>query len=109
MCLFFEEVSLFKSTLLSDLRVLNPEERTTLSDFPNILVHLAKHFPQLELGDKLDALRTETIDCWMADLPTSTDVDVDAFWASVHKIRTVDTDQPVYGTLCTFGIASQRC
>ena len=38
-----------------------------------------------------------TIDFQMADLPTSTDVD--AFWASVHNIRTVDTDQPVYGTL----------
>ena len=90
----------FKSTLLSDLRVLNPEERTTLNDFPNIIVRLAQHFPQLELGDKLDALRTEALDFQMASLPTSTTgMDVDEFWASIHEIRTVDTNQPVYSTL----------
>ena len=79
--------------------MLNPEERTTLSDFPNILVCLAQHFPQLELGDKLDALRTEALDFQMANLPTSIDVGVGEFWASVHKIRTIDTNQPVYSTL----------
>ena len=90
----------FKSTLLSDLRVLNPEERTTLNDFPNIIVRLAQHFPQLVLGDKLDALRTEALDFQMASLPTSTTgMDVDEFWASIHEIRTVDTNQPVYSTL----------
>lgn len=89
----------FKSTLLSDLRVLYPKERTTLSDFPNIIVRLAHHFPQLGLGEKLDALRIEAIDFQMANLPTSSDDNVDEFWASVHNIRTVDTDQLVYGTL----------
>ena len=36
----------------------------------------------------------------MASLPTSTTgVDVDEFWASIHEIHTVDTNQPVYSTL----------
>ena len=59
----------FKSTLLSDLRVLNPRrEPTTLNDFPNIIVRLAQHFPQLRIGNKLDALRTEALDFQMTNL-----------------------------------------
>ena len=87
-----------KSTLLSDLRILN-HERTTLNDFPNI-VRLAQHFPQLVLGDKLDALRTEALDFQMASLPTSTTGKDVEFWASIHNnIHTVDTNQPIYSTI----------
>ena len=39
----------------------------------------------------------------MAGLPISTmGIDVDEFWATIHEIRTVDTNQPVYGTLHMF-------
>lgn len=52
----------FNSTLLSDLRVLNPAERRTYKDLHNAVVRLAKQLPQLQLTDKLNELKTEAID-----------------------------------------------
>ena len=60
--------------------------------------HLKKN--KLELGDKLHPLRTEALDFQMANVPISFNgIDVDEFWASIHKIRNVDNNQPVYSTL----------
>ena len=59
--------------------MLNPEERTTFSDFPNAVVRLATQLPQLKLDTKLDKLRTEALDFQMAsseNLPAINDVDV---------------------------------
>ena len=52
----------FTSTVLPDLRILNPSERTTYKDLPNAVVRLAKHLPQLKLCSSLDALKSEAID-----------------------------------------------
>ena len=83
---------------MSDLRILNPSERLTYTDFPNAIVCLAKQLPQLQLcDDKLDALKTEAIDFQMADredLPGETDVD--SFWASLQQIG---SPTPLYPNL----------
>ena len=44
----------FQSSLLSDLRVLNPAERLGYQDLPKAVIRLAKLFSQLQLGEKLD-------------------------------------------------------
>ena len=79
----------FKSSLLSDPRVLIPEERTTVSDFPNTVVRLAKQFPQLGLENKLDDMGTEALDFQMADLPAISDID--EFWATMDNVKSMDT------------------
>ena len=62
-------------TVPSDLKVLG-------------LRSLAQHSPQLKLGGKLDALRTEELDFQVASLPVSTTgIDVDEFWASIYEIH----------------------
>ena len=68
----------YKSTLLPDLRVLHPEERTTLNDFPSAIVSLAQHFRQLELGGKLDILTAKALN-FQASLPIST-TGIDYYW-----------------------------
>ncbi len=57
----------FQSTLLSDLRVLNPTECLGYRDLPNAVIRLAKLFSQLQLCDKLDQLKTEAVDDQMGD------------------------------------------
>lgn len=37
----------FNSTFLSDLQILNPQQRTEFADLPNAAVRLAKMLPQL--------------------------------------------------------------
>ena len=72
----------FQSSLLLDLCMLNPAERLGFQNLPNAVVRLEKHFPQLQLGEKLDQLKTEAFDFQMAgaeDLPDTNDVD--DFWA----------------------------
>ena len=83
---------LFKSTLLFDLRILNPEERSSLDDFPNIIICLAEQLPQLGLTDKLDELRMKALDFQMADLSDLPTSDVNAFWAYIHKIKSTDSN-----------------
>jgi hypothetical protein len=51
----------FQSTLLSDLRILNPAYHLQYRDFPNAVVRL-KQFPQLQLSEKLDQLKAEAVD-----------------------------------------------
>ena len=90
----------FQSSLLSDLRVLNPAERLEYQDLPNAVIRLAKLFPQLQLGEKLDQLKTEAYDLQMAgdeDLPDTNDVD--DFWARLHQIRSPGSTEPTYSTL----------
>lgn len=90
----------FSSTFLSDLRILNPSERLTYTDFPNAVVRLAKYLPQLQLcNERLDALKVEAIDFQMADLPQ--DTEVDAFWASLHNVKQIGTTTPTYNNLLT--------
>ena len=78
----------FNSSFLSDLRVLNPSERTTYRDLPNAVIRLANQLPQLQLRNKLDDLKTEAVDFQMADeadLPPGDDVD--DFWAKLHYVK----------------------
>ena len=53
---------LFKSSLWSDLRILNLEERTTYSDFSNLVIPLTNHLPHLKLDEKLDVLKSDAVD-----------------------------------------------
>ena len=92
----------FNSTLLSDLRVLNPAERRAIKDLPNAVVRLAKELPQLQLTGKLNELKTEAIDYQMADasdLPDETNVDL--FWAAMHNVTEVGGAAPTYSHLLT--------
>ena len=82
----------FKSTLLSDLRVLKPKEVPKVNNYATIVVCLAQQLSQLDLNNKLDELRTVALDLQMAELPTT--ADVDEFRASVHTITSVDSGQP---------------
>ena len=89
----------FGSTILCDLRILNPSERRTYKDFPAAVVRLAKCFPQLGLSqtEKLEELKTEAIDFYMADsadLPEHTDVD--RFWAALHSVTQIGSTMPTY-------------
>ena len=100
---FFKTViSLFSYTILCDLRILNPSEQRTYKDFPAAVVHLAKCLPQLGLSqtEKLEELRTETIDFYMAnsaDLPEHSDVD--KFWAAFHNVTQIGSTIPLYANL----------
>ena len=92
----------FGSTVLSDLRILNPLERRTFNDFPAAVVRLAKHFPQLGLSqaEKLEELKTEAIDFYLADpadLPEYTDLD--KFWAALHDVKQIGSTVPLYTNL----------
>ena len=92
----------FGSTILCDLRILNPSERRTYKDFPAAVVRLAKCFPQLGLSqtEKLEELKTEAIDFYMADsadLPEHTDVD--KFWATLHNVTQIGSTIPLYANL----------
>ena len=91
----------FKSSLLSDLRVLNPTERLEFQDFPNAVIRLTKLFPQLQLeGEKLDQLKTEAYDLQMADPEDLPDTnDVDDFWAKLHLIKSPGSTESTYATL----------
>ena len=73
----------FKSSLLPDMKILNPEERVKNNDFANIVVRLAQQLPQLGLHDRLDKLRTEALDFQMATLPACSDVD--SFWSEMQN------------------------
>ena len=91
----------FGSTILCDLHILNPSEQRTFKDFPAAVVHLAKHFPQLGLSqtEKLEELKTEAIDFYMADpadLPEHTDV---KFWAALHSVTQMGSTIPLYANL----------
>lgn len=88
----------FQSTLLRDLRTLNPSERRSFKDFPAAVVHLAKRFSQLDFSEtcKLEELKAEAIDFQIADtkdLPTDTDISI--FWPDLHKSGSIGTT-PVY-------------
>ena len=90
----------FESSLLSDLRVLNPAERITFQDFPNAVSRLARHLPQLGLASKLDQLKMEAVDFQMAsseDLPGTKDTD--EFWGKLHDIKQPGATEPTYSTL----------
>ena len=85
-----------------DLCILNPSERSSFKDFPAAVVCLAKEFPQLGLNEaeKLEELKTEAIDFFMADptdLPLHSDVDM--FWAAVHDIKPIGSTVPQYANL----------
>lgn len=80
--------------------MLNPAERLGFQDLPNAVVRLAKLFPQLQLGEKLDQLKTEAFDFQMAgaeDLPDTNDVD--DFWAKLHQIKGPGSSELTYSTL----------
>ena len=100
----------FKSPILRDLRILNPAERRNWEDFPAAVVRLAKQFPQLGLneGEKLEQLKTEAIDFFMADpaeLPLADPAelphnsDVNTYWEAVHEIKEMGSTQPQYSNL----------
>ena len=100
----------FKSPILRDLRILNPAERRNWEDFPAAVVRLAKQFPQLGLneGEKLEKLKTEAIDFFMADpaelpLADPTELphngDVNTYWEAVHEIKEMGSTQPQYSNL----------
>jgi hypothetical protein len=91
----------FNSTLLTDLRILNPATRTGRNDFLNAVVRVAERFPQLNLTSTLDELRIEAIDLQMADMPDPP-TDVDDFWAAVHKIECMESQQPAYSECHSF-------
>lgn len=62
----------FQSSLLSDLCTLNPIERLAYQDLPHAVIRLAKLFPQLQLGEKLEQLKKKASDLHMVgdqDLP----------------------------------------
>ena len=54
-----------------------------------VIIRLAEQLPQLGLTDKLDELRMEALDFQIADLSDLPTSDVDAFWASVHQIKSL--------------------
>ena len=90
----------FQFSLLPDLRMLNPAERLGYQDLSHDVVWLAKLFPQLQPGEKLDQLKTEAFDLQMAgdeDLPDTNNVD--DFWAKLHQIRSPGSTEPTYSTL----------
>ena len=63
------------------------------------MIRFAKQFPQLQLGDKLDQLKTEDVDFQMADaqvLPNTNDVD--DFWAKLHEVVGPGSTEPTYST-----------
>ena len=90
----------FESTILSDLRILNPSERCNFSDLPGAAVRLAKELPQLKLTEKLDELKVEAIDYQLADsedLPSSINA-IDQFWSDMRRIGSITS---VYENLLT--------
>lgn len=92
----------FGSSILPDLRILNPSERRNFKEFPAAVLRLAKQFPQLGLSEtgKLEELNTEAVDFYMADaadLPEHSDVD--AFWAAMHDVKQIGSTVPLYANL----------
>ena len=90
----------FHSTVLCDLRILNPSERRDYKEFPPAVLRLAKQFPQLGFSttDKLEELKTEAIDFQMADaanLPEDTNI---AFWVDLHNIKQIGSTTPCMPT-----------
>ena len=92
----------FHSTVLCDLRILNPSERRAYKEFPAAVLRLAIQFPQLGFSttDKLEELKTEAIVFQMADaadLPE--DTNIDTFWGDLHNIKQIGSTTPLYANL----------
>ena len=89
----------FHSTVLCDLRILNPSERRAYKEFPAAVLRLAKQFPQLGFSttDKLEELKMEAIDFQMADaadLPEDTNIDT----GDLHNIKQIGSTTPCMPT-----------
>ena len=90
-----------QSSLLSDLCILNPAERLGYQNLPTAVIPLAKRFPQLQLGEKFDQLKTEAFDLQMAgdgDLPDTNDV-----WMTFGQVEAQGLpSQPILPCWCLF-------
>ena len=91
----------FNSSLLSDLKILNPQQRVEFADLPNAAVRLARLLPQLQFsGSSLDLLKAVAIDFQMADQSDLPKTDqVDQFWAAMHTIKRIGSPEPLYVNL----------